>query len=172
VGSDGRFHCPCGITLTPSDLALGRDERWCITPAGQLAYITTPVVALRRYREARAVMDDKGVWGRDLEAAHAEYRRALAELDAARSMGLPLPEDTPAAIGRVYFAAVIDPDGSFGGGNAHALGWDCSAVPEPPWPRVAPGRGMAGDGRPPMHAHLPGVVPRCAGPAHGPGAGR
>ncbi|MFI5859290.1 hypothetical protein [Streptomyces parvulus] len=125
VGADGRFHCPCGSVITPRDLVLDPDERWCITPAGLLAYVTAPVVALDRYREARAVMEDPTLWGWE-KAAHAEYRRALAELDAARAMGLPLPENAPVEIGRVYIAAVINPDGTYGGGNAHSLGWDCT----------------------------------------------
>lgn len=123
---DGRFHCPCGSVITPRDLDLESDERWGMTPSGLLAYTTAPVVALRRYRDARALMDDRGVWGPELEAAHAEYRTALAELDAARALGLAFPENTPVEIGRVYIAAVINPDGSYGGGNPSALGWDCS----------------------------------------------
>ncbi|MGA5411508.1 hypothetical protein ACPCSC_30175 [Streptomyces lavendulocolor] len=126
VGADGRFHCPCGSAITPRNLVLDPDECWGVTPAGLLAYVTAPVVALRRYRDARAVMDDLGAWGYELEAAHAEYRTALAELDAARALGLPLPEDTPVEIGRVYIAAVINPDGTYGGGNFYALGWDCT----------------------------------------------
>lgn len=125
VRPDGRFHCPCGHVITPRALDLESDERWCMTPAGLLAYVTAPVVALRRYRDARAVMDDRGVWGYELVAAHAEFRTALAELDAGRAMGLELPHDIPVEIGRVYIAAVINADGSYGGGNPSALGWDC-----------------------------------------------
>lgn len=126
AGPDGRFHCPCGSVITPRDLDLESDDRWGMTPAGLLAYVTAPVVALRRYRDARAVMDDRGAWGYELEAAHDEYRTALAELDAARALGLSFPENTPVEIGRVYFAAVINPDGTYGGGNPHALGWPCT----------------------------------------------
>ncbi|MFD9248325.1 hypothetical protein [Streptomyces bottropensis] len=132
VGEDGRFHCPCGSVITPRDLVLEPDDAWCITPAGLLAYVTAPVVALRRYWEARAVMDDKGVWGPELKAAHAEYRAALAELDAARGMGIPLPHDTPVEIGRVYLACSLNANGTIAGSNAYALGWDC----EPCAPRA------------------------------------
>ncbi|MER6230923.1 hypothetical protein ABT169_17490 [Streptomyces sp. NPDC001616] len=125
AGPNGRFHCSCGSTITPRDLELDPDERWCITPAGLLAYVTAPVVALRRYWTARAVMEDPRLWG-FARAAHVEFRRALAELDAARAMGLLLPHNTPVEIGRVYLAAVINPDGTYSGGNPTALGWDCA----------------------------------------------
>ncbi|MFD3815202.1 hypothetical protein ACFWRZ_09050 [Streptomyces rubiginosohelvolus] len=125
AGPDRRFYCPCGSVLTTGDVVLDPDESWCVTPTGLLAYVTAPDVALTRYREARAVMEDLSMWRSEM-AAHAEYRRALAELDTAIAMGLRLPEHAPVEIGRVYFAAVINPDGTYGGGNANALGWDCT----------------------------------------------
>ncbi|MFJ5142967.1 hypothetical protein [Streptomyces sp. NPDC088707] len=124
---DRRFHCPCGHVLTVRDIDLDGDEEWCVTSAGQLAYLPGPVAALERYRAALVVMNDRGAWGVELEAAHTEFLTALAELEAARLMGVRLPSNAPGAIGRVFLAVVVKEDGTYGGGNPHALGWPCTS---------------------------------------------
>ncbi|MFF0754462.1 hypothetical protein [Streptomyces sp. NPDC004267] len=123
--SDRRFHCPCGHVLAARDIDLDGDETWCVTPAGQLAYLPGADAALERYRAALTVMNDKGKWGSELEAAHTEFLAALAVLEAARLMGVRLPEDGTVEIGRVYIAAVVEKGYRYQGDNAHALGWPC-----------------------------------------------
>ncbi|MBV1940816.1 hypothetical protein KUF83_30235 [Streptomyces sp. BV286] len=127
AGRDGKFHCSCGTHVLPSEVEmnLDSDDVWCVTPGQSLAVVTAPTVAWRRYREARTDMDDPGVWGPPLEAAHVEFRTALAELEAAQLMGLQMPHGIDVQIGRVYLTCVVRADGSLAGSEAFALGWDC-----------------------------------------------
>ncbi|MGW7090009.1 hypothetical protein ACWGH2_41870 [Streptomyces sp. NPDC054871] len=127
VGADGNFHCPCGSWIAPRDIDLDGENVWATTRAGLLAYLPAPSAAWERYVEARTVMTDKGRWGPILTEAHQAFREALGELEAARTLGVPLPAFGDVQIGRVYLACVLNADGTLSGSNAFALGWDCVA---------------------------------------------
>jgi hypothetical protein len=127
AGPDGNFHCPCGSSIAPGDVDLDGQTVWAITPAGLLARLSSPAAAWERYVEARTVMEDPGQWGPSLNAAHREFGEALAELESASALGLPLPTFADVQIGRVYLACVLNADGTLSGSNGFALGWDCEA---------------------------------------------
>lgn len=131
VRSDGRFSCPCGEIVRPQEIDMDSQYRWGVTPAGLLANAPAPVDAYRDFLSARSVMSLPGSWGPTLEAAHEKYRDALAELDAARFLGLELPQGIDVQIGRVYLACVIKPDGTLAWAAPFALGWDCEQCA--PW---------------------------------------
>ncbi|MGX1886786.1 hypothetical protein [Streptomyces sp. NPDC055287] len=124
---DNTFHCPCGSCITARDIDLDGETVWCVTPAGHVAFLPDPAAVWERYVQARTVMEDPGQWGPALDDAHRAFLQALAELNAARTLGVPLPAFGDVQIGRVYLACVLNADGTLSDSNAYGLGWECEA---------------------------------------------
>ncbi|MFF4188157.1 hypothetical protein ACFYZ9_33680 [Streptomyces sp. NPDC001691] len=125
VRSDRKFHCACGSSVPGRDLGLNSGRVWAVTRAGHPLSLPDPAAAWQRYVAARTVMENPSKWGPELDAAHRVFLGALAELEAARLLGVQLPAGSDVQIGRVYLACVLNPDGTLSGSNASALGWPC-----------------------------------------------
>lgn len=123
---DRTFVCPCGHSLSADEIDLGGEMAWAVTSAGLVALLPDPAAAWERFVEARTVMENPGMF-LGLEDAHRAFLAALGELEAARILGLRLPDVADAQIGRVFLACSLNPDGTYSGSTAWALGWPCEA---------------------------------------------